>query len=269
MNNLNSFFEDLPNLSLHDISNHVSEEFARFTSKKITNPADPDSPARIPSPTAPVATDDDFNVGNTLNDFIARALARDQTSHHVASSAASETKSESSSNHDETPLSNETVTPYPPSEPVPPTVSNNLSNQNQTPPSQETVTTTPPPARVPPTVSNSRHYPTRLPVPSPSAPPAPALRSSTVFTLPSEPPPPYVKTSVGRSPPAYNQPAFPKHNSSIPAPTVHSKPTVQPPFFPSVSSIEQYSPQTSILTVTCRKKYCARNSTRYNRNSVP
>jgi len=235
MNNLN--------LSLHDISDRVSEEFDRFTSKQTTNPAGPDSPARITSPTAPAATDDDFNVGTTLNDFIARTLGSDQTSHHVASFAASKTKSESSSNHDETLLSNETVISSPPSEPVPPTVNNNLSKQNQTPPSQETVTTTPPPARVQPTVINSRHYPTRLPVPSPSAPPAPAARSSTVSTLPSAPPPPHAKTSVGRSPPAHNQPTLPKHNSNIPAPTVHSKPTVQPPSFPSVSSIEQHSPQ--------------------------
>jgi len=209
---LNSFFEDLPNLSLHDISNRVSEEFARFTSKQTTSPADPDSPARIPFPTAPIATDDDFNVGNTLSDFITRTLASDQTSHHAASFAASKTKSESSSNHDETALSNETVIPSPPSEPVPPTVYNNLSNQNQTPPSQETVTTTPPPARVPATTSNSRHSLTRLPVPSPSAPPPAAARSSTKSTLPSALPPPHTKTSVGH-----------------PAPTVHYKPTVQPP----------------------------------------
>jgi len=125
------------------------------------------------------------------------------------------------------------------------------------------------PRVIPPTVSNSRHYHTRLPVPSPSAPPAPAVRSSTVSTLPSAPLPPHGKTSVGRSPHAHNQPTFPKHNSNIPAPTVHSKPTVQPLLFPPFRPSRSIHRKTSIFTVTCRKKYCACNSTRYNRNSVP
>jgi len=176
MNNLNSFFEDLPGLSLNDISNRASKSLPGFSSTQATAHMDLDSSARIPSPTQPVANDDDLNAGNSLIDLIERANVsiRDQFSHHVASPAATESKSESPSNHDQNSLSHETVIPTPPSAPAPPTVNKNPSNQYQTPPSQKTVTTTPPPARVPPTVRNSRHHPTRLPVPSLSAPQAPA-----------------------------------------------------------------------------------------------
>jgi len=88
MNNLNSFFEDLPGLSLNDTSNRVAEELARFSS---TAPMDLDSRARMPSPTQPLVNDDDLNAGNSLIDLIERANAsiRDQFYHHVASSSAS------------------------------------------------------------------------------------------------------------------------------------------------------------------------------------
>ncbi len=198
----------------------------------------------IPSPPQLVRNDEDFDNENSIIDLIERAntSTRDRLSHHVASSV-SETKSESPSHPDQNSSSNDTVIPLPLPEHIPPTMSNRVSIQKQTPPSQESVNTTPSPERIPPTESNSRHHPTRLPVPSSAA------RSSTMSTLPSAPPPPYAKTSVGHSPSAHNQQTFPRrnHNSNInnnpTVPTAHFKPTVQPPSFPSVSSIEQDSPQ--------------------------
>ena len=74
-----SFFEDLT--SLHDISNRVTEELARFS---VRNDEE--------------ALDDE----NSIIDLIERAntLTRDQFSHNVASPSTSETKSESPSHND-------------------------------------------------------------------------------------------------------------------------------------------------------------------------
>ena len=239
MDKLNSFFEDLPSLSLHDISNRVTEELARF-SNSARLPSPTDSPS-IPSPPQPVRNDEALDNENSIIDLIERAntSTRGQFSHHVASPSASETKSESPSHHDQKSSPNDTVIPIPLPEHMPPTMSNRVSIQKQTPPSRETVNTTPPTERIPPTESNSRHHPTRLPVPSS----APAARSSTMSTLPSAPPPPYATKSIEHSPPAPRKNHNSNTNNNPTVPTAPCKPTAQPPSFPYISSIEQNSPQ--------------------------
>jgi len=218
MDKFNSFFEDLP--SLHDISNRVTEELARFS---VRNDEE--------------ALDDENSIIDLTE--CANTLTRDQFSHNVASLSASETKSESPSHHDQKSSPNDTVIPVPLPEHIPPTMNNRVSIQKKTPPSRETVKTTPPTERIPPTESNPRHHPTRLPVPSS----APATRLSTMSISPSAPPPPYAGKSIGHSPPAPRRNHNSNTNNNPTVPTAPCKPTVQPPSFPSVSSIEQNSPQ--------------------------
>ena len=241
MDKLNSFFEDLPSLSLHDISNRVTEELARF-SNSARKPSPTSSPS-IPSPAPGTVRNDEeaLDKESSIIDLIERAntSTRDQFSPNVASPSASETKSESPSHHDQKPSPNDTVIPVPLPEHIPPTMSNRVSIQKQTPHPRETVNTTPPAERIPPTKSQPHHHPTRLPVPSS----APAARSSNMSTSPSAPPPPYAGKSIGNSPPAPRRNHNLHTNNNPTMPTASYKPTAQPPSFPSVSSIEQNSPQ--------------------------
>ena len=70
MDKLNSFFEDLPSLSLHDISNRVTEELARFSnSARVPSPT---NSASMPSPPQPVRNDEDLDNENTIIDLIER-----------------------------------------------------------------------------------------------------------------------------------------------------------------------------------------------------
>ena len=250
MDKLNSFFEDLPSLSLHDISNRVTEELARFSNSarkpsptsSPSIPSPPSSPS-IPSPTPGTVRNDEeaFDKESSIIDLIERAntSTRDQFSPNVASPSASETKSETPSHHDQKLSSNDSVIPVPLPEHIPPTMSNRVSIQKQTPPPRETVKTTPPIERIPPNENQSRHHPTRLPVPSS----APAARSSTMPTSPSAPPPPYAGQSIRNSPPAPRRNNNLHSNKQPKVPTASFKPTAQPPSFPSVSSIEHNSPQ--------------------------
>ena len=73
MNKLNSFFEDLPSLSLHDISNRVTEELARF-SNSARKPSPTSSPS-IPSPAPGTVRNDEeaLDKESSIIDLIERA----------------------------------------------------------------------------------------------------------------------------------------------------------------------------------------------------
>ena len=135
MDKLNSFFEDLLSLSLHDISNRVTEELARF-SNSARKPSPTSSPS-IPSPAPGKVRDDDeaLDKENSIIDLIERAntSTKDQFSPNVASPSASETKSEGLSHHDQKLSPNDSVIPVPLPEHIPPTMSNRVSIQKQTP----------------------------------------------------------------------------------------------------------------------------------------